>query len=158
MKNIEARKVLLEFAELEHSEENVLFYEKAQSFRSSHLFDDATEQSKAEVMQKEAQELVDQFLKENAEFQVTVASSNPYKKGMPADVMPAANMFDPVCRVVHKSIEQDIFPRFKQSNLAKELLARIPSLAKRFSGNSGTTSNRSTNPDGQGMRGKERSV
>ena len=59
---------------------------------------------------------------------------------MPDTYEPAANMFDPVCRVVHKSIEQDIFPRFKHSTYAKELLAKIPSLAKRL-GSSGSNSN-----------------
>ena len=97
-------------------------------------------------MRKEAVGLIDQFLREDAESALNLPSTNPFRKGLPPTSTPAANMFDPVCRMIHKSIEQDIFPRFKQSAFAKELLTKIPQLAKRFSG-SGRSTNRSSNSD-----------
>ena len=168
MKHEQGRRTLLEFAKKEHSEENLIFYDKAQSFRKSHVRNiaaqnppaltlslthcmdcaqaDVTDDEQTEVMRQEAVGLIDQFLREDSMFALNLPSANPFKKGLPPTATPAANMFDPVCRVIHKSIEQDIFPRFKQSSFGMELLAKIPQLAKRMSG-SGHSTNRSTNSD-----------
>mgnify|MGYP002632601188 CR=1 FL=1 len=148
MKNPAGREALLEFAQSEYSEENVLFYEKAQRFRKSHLTHDPnTDEEQARAMRKEASALIDEFLKDNAEQALgSLGSSNPFRKGLPENIAPAANMFDSICRAVHKSIEHDIFPRFKQSSFGSALLAKMPSLAKRLSGSSGQSTNRSTHP------------
>lgn len=147
MKSEDGRQELLKYAMKEHSEENILFYDKAQQFRKSHLSCDSKNVSEqTEAMQRDAVALVNQFLREDGEFALTLAYSNPFKKGMPKDMAPAANMFDPVCRVVHKTIEQDIFPRFKRSSYSKELLARIPALAKRLTGsNTNQSTERASN-------------
>lgn len=148
MKHPEARKSLLEFAEKEHSEESLLFYDKAQSFRRAYSWASSDDPS-LDSMRTEAVALIDEFLTENAMQQINLPSSNPFKNGLPPTTVPAANMFDSICRVVHKSIEQDIFHRFNSSSYAKELLMRIPAIAKRFSGSgmSNGNTNRSTNSD-----------
>jgi len=145
MKVPAARHELIKFASREHSEENLLFYEKAQSFRTSHA--DSVDDDQLEAMRDEAIALINEFLAENATQQITLPYANPFKNGLPPTATPAANMFDPVCRMVHKSIEHDIFPRFKTSSYAKELLAKIPTIAKRLTG---TSANRSTNSDTAG--------
>jgi len=146
MKNGEGRRALLQFAEKEHSEENVLFFDQAQIFKSKNCFSDHNSEEVQEQMCREAAELIDRFLRPGADMELCVRP-NPFKNGLPVDATPAANMFDPVCRVVHKSIEQDIFPRFKQTKLARDLLARLPALAARLSGQrSGSSSGRRGTP------------
>jgi len=66
---------------------------------------------------------------------VTLPNTNPFRNGLDeAKVQPSANMFDPMCRVVYRTIEQDIFPRFRRSTGARELLKNFPDFARRMTG------------------------
>ena len=58
------------------------------------------------------------------------------------------NMFDPISRVVYKTVEDDTFLRFKFSKAAADLMARLPELkATRSSGGRSTgNSNGSVSP------------
>jgi len=143
MKDEKGRQALLEFAKQEHSEENLLFYEKALTFRKSYEFKDAENlrEDEIEKMRREAMMLIELFLKEDSELALNLPHSNPFKKGFLPSVTPAPNMFDSICRIVHKMIEQDVFPRFRVSSIGSELLAKFPQLANRLSG---TNTNRST--------------
>ena len=78
---------------------------------------------------KQANDIINSFLCDGADMQINLSSANPYKEGL-SDLPVAPNMFDPTCRLVYKSIEVDIFPRFLHSSFAESLVSRFPKLAR----------------------------
>ena len=89
-------------------------------------------------MLKQAVDIVNAYLCDGADMQLNLPSANPYRQGL-SNLPVAANMFDPTCRIVYKSIEVDIFPRFKQSTFAERLAYSFPKLARYTGVHSGVT-------------------
>ncbi len=137
MKDPDARAILLQHAQSEHSEENLLFYEGAQRFRGSFLRygDDELSESDRRQMRERASNIVDQFLREESEYALNLPSNqiSVYKSGLKMDMEVKPNMFDAVSRTIYRAIEHDTFSRFKGTRAAEELLKRFPGLARRSS-------------------------
>jgi len=133
MRDENARGALLAYCEREHSEENLLFFEAAQKFRQMYSMIDTTDEAQVERMYADAKAVVDKFLRDDSELVVNLPASNPFKKGISNDTTTTANMFDPMARIIHKTIEDDVFPRFKRSSYAVELLKSLPRMAMRRS-------------------------
>ena len=118
MRDPRARATLLQHAQHEHSEENLLFFEDAQRFRGSFLrYGD--------------EELSDQDRSRMYALNLPSNQISTYQSGLKKDMEVKPNMFDPVCRTIYRAIEQDTFSRFKGTSAARELLKRFPGLGRR---------------------------
>jgi len=133
MKNPSAREVLIEYARIEHSEENLMFYESVQNFKSAftRYGDTNLDDDEAQAMRREAKGLVSKFLSDDAQYALNLPSSSlaPFRTGLPDSADCAPNMFDQSVRIIYKAIERDTFMRFKVTDAARDLLSRIPRLA-----------------------------
>jgi len=138
MKDPAAREVLLEYARSEYSEENLTFYEAAQTFKRSftRLGDVTLSPSEEEEMSIQADSIIKMYLAKGAEHALNLPSAllAPFRNGDVSEVQVSPVMFEPSSRVIYKSIEQDTFMRFKHTSAAETLLSQFPSLAQRFSG------------------------
>lgn len=111
---------------------NTLLYELKVSSKDVVVI---TEEEYRRRVREDALRLIEEFLRDGSEMQVTLPNTNPFRNGLDeAKVQPSANMFDPMCRVVYRTIEQDIFPRFRRSTGARELLKNFPDFARRMTG------------------------
>jgi len=135
MRDPRARATLLQHAQHEHSEENLLFFEDAQRFRGSFLRygDEELSDQDRSRMRERASHIVNQFLTAEAEYALNLPSNqiSTYQSGLKKDMEVKPNMFDPVCRTIYRAIEQDTFSRFKGTSAARELLKRFPGLGRR---------------------------
>ena len=148
MRDSAGRQELIAHAKGEHSEENLLFYEGAQRFRSSFLRVDKgdVEEEERSRMRERAASLVDQFLADEADYALNLPSHQlaMYRSGLKKEIEVKPNMFDGISRTLYRIIEQDTFARFKVTVAAKDLLTKIPKLAHRSS-DSHSSKQRSSN-------------
>lgn len=135
MKDPAGRQTLMQHAQSEHSEENLLFYEGAQRFRGSFVRygDEELSEDERARMRERAHSLVEQFLTAESDHALNLPSHQlaMYESGLKQDVEIKANMFDAIMRTIYKSIELDTFARFKVTSKARELATAIPRLARR---------------------------
>ena len=147
MRNKEAMEALLAFACLEHSEENLVFYKHATSFRSNYGSSSAKDGDRQRaVMLADATRLVDDFLLSDAKYALNIPAGiqRRYSSGIqsrdvdiagePKETLYlAANMFDPAIRAIYSMIREDTFERFRSTHTAQQLLLRVPNLGRRES-------------------------
>ena len=86
-------------------------------------------------MKERAEELVNAFLTETSDHALNLPSAQlaVFSSGLKTSTKISANMFDSIARVIYRAIEMDTFPRFKTTSSAKELVRRLPKLARRSS-------------------------
>lgn len=130
--------MMLEYAQSEHSAENMLFYEASQQFKRRYTkfgIETLTPDEQSQ-MQAAAKEIVEEYLIEEAPNPITLpdAVGRPYKNGLHDITAVAPNMFDQMSRSIYKTIEHDIFMRFKKTHLAESIVHRFPRLAQSLSG------------------------
>jgi len=127
---------MLSFAESEFSDENLRFYDRAQSFRKKYMKRGSQIYlaEEYETMKADATKIIDTFLIPNAPHALNLPDDllKRFHAGLPEEC--TSNMFDPVSRVVYRAIEHDTFWRFKLSQVAQDLLESVPSLSLQFSG------------------------
>lgn len=128
----EASSALMAFARADYSEENLEFYQEMQDFRTSW---DAKEGDEA-ARQALSQSLIDRFLKAGAPKQVCIGDRKV------AGVLELAaggtfsrDMFDEAQAIARRTLQEDIFPRFQDSEAGKEL-AKRPELCSSATGDS----------------------
>ena len=149
LKHPEALAALLAFAESECSEENLLFYSRAERFRVV-----AKESGvRGQAMTAEARALVEEFLLPQSPYALNLPAEvlKMYTKGVTPNLVFAestsipvtADMFDQAIDVIYHTIKDDTFARFKQAPEADSLLRRFPGLGQRF------TKDLSTDPNKQ---------
>ena len=149
MDDAEGTRYLMEFAEAEHSEENLLLFQAILKFKravttlSGEVADAAnglqgvaaTDAAAArdEQLAAAAAAVIDTYLCDGAELQVTLPDkeSKAFKKRAAQALKKVAvtsDMFDKISRIAYAQIRDDIFKRFKLSDQAAELAILRPQL------------------------------
>ena len=128
----EATAALLEFSRREASDENLLFYRAVQRFKTEYASVDpaVSPPPVLDAMVSDAMIIICDYMAEDADMACSLPASNPFKtRPNREELEPSVGMFDEMAAVAYRSLEQDVFMRFCQTDQAAELLRRNGDLA-----------------------------
>jgi hypothetical protein len=122
LRDVSGMDKLLNFAKLEYSDENLLFWRDARSYRA------APDQSSGAAV-------IDTYLCASAELMVNLPAeiAKPFKSSSSVGQYAyTAELFDTAVAEIYAMIKRDTFSRFKLSDAAEELLQLNPGLAESY--------------------------
>lgn len=125
LQDAEASSLLMAFAKADFSEENLEFWLVVAKFR------DAWSTSEQSDRQKEAEAILDLYLRDGAQKQVCVGDWRVKRVVSDAGSGTfSGDMFAEAALIAERTIAEDIFPRFQDSQPGSELAQRRPELCK----------------------------
>mmetsp|Transcript_21957 Transcript_21957/g.44847 ORF Transcript_21957/g.44847 Transcript_21957/m.44847 type:complete len:180 (+) Transcript_21957:113-652(+) len=125
-----ATQEFLKFTQAEFSSENLEFYLAARGFAERWRSTEGhTAHTEAELcaMRREADAIIDQYLREGADTQICVGAS-VHRVFEEASAANCSSMFEAPLRVALRELQNDSFPRFKESHAGAKLARSRPGL------------------------------